>query len=122
MKTTETSFDLPEVLNNRWEIRPDNFLGEGSFSRVFECHDRSFPTSADGQPLIRAVHLMHPGTPEEVLARVPAAARLTAKGNCVIIMAFEASETPVAPKMILVNEQNRFAENLSGVEHVQPIY
>lgn len=51
-----------------------------------------------------------------------AAARLTTKGNCLIIMAFEASETPVDPKMILVDEHNRFVENLHGVKHVQPIH
>ena len=48
-----------------------------------------------------------------------AAARLTAKGNCLIIMAFEASDTPVDPKVILVDEENRFVDNLQGAKNVQ---
>ena len=33
-----------------------------------------------------------------------AAARLTAEGNCLIIMSFEVTETPIDPQMILVDE------------------
>ena len=51
-----------------------------------------------------------------------AAARLSAKGNCLIIMAFETSDEPADPKMILVDEQNRFVENLHGAKNVQPIH
>ena len=51
-----------------------------------------------------------------------AAARLSAKGNCLIIMAFETSDTPAEPKMILVDEQNRFVENLHGAKNVQPVH
>ena len=51
-----------------------------------------------------------------------AAARLSAEGNCLIIMAFETSDTPVDPKMILVDEKNRFVENLHGAKNVQPVH
>ena len=51
-----------------------------------------------------------------------AAARLSAKGNCLIIMAFEESDTPADPKMILVDEQNRFVEYLHGAKDVQPVH
>ena len=51
-----------------------------------------------------------------------AAARLSAKGNCLIIMAFETSDDPADPKMILVDEENRFVENLHGAKNVQPVH
>ena len=51
-----------------------------------------------------------------------AAARLTAEGNCLIIMSFEVTETPIDPKMILVDEDNQFAEFLEGVKHVEPVH
>ena len=47
-----------------------------------------------------------------------AAARLSAKGNCLIIMAFETSDAPADPKMILVDEENHFVENLHGAKDV----
>ena len=50
-----------------------------------------------------------------------AAARLTAVGHCLIIMSFDVSDTPVDPKMILVDQDNRFVEYLEGVKHVQPV-
>jgi aspartate 1-decarboxylase len=56
-----------------------------------------------------------------VIAVQGAAARLSAKGNCVIIMAFEASDTPANPTMILVDEQNRFVQNLYSVKSAQPV-
>ena len=43
-----------------------------------------------------------------------AAAKLMDKGDCVIIISFEVTETPIEPKMILVDEQNRFVEYLEG--------
>ena len=43
-----------------------------------------------------------------------AAAKLMDKGDCVIILSFEVTETPIEPKMILVDEQNRFVEYLEG--------
>ena len=51
-----------------------------------------------------------------------AAARLSAEGNCLIIMAFETSDAPVDPKMILVDEKNRFVENLHGAKNVQQVH
>ncbi len=51
-----------------------------------------------------------------------AAARLTAVGNCLIIMSFEVTEDPIDPKMILVDEENRFVEYLEGAKHVQQVH
>jgi aspartate 1-decarboxylase len=51
-----------------------------------------------------------------------AAARLTAVGNCLIIMSFEVTETPIDPQMILVDEKNDFVEYLEGVKHVEPVH
>jgi aspartate 1-decarboxylase len=41
-----------------------------------------------------------------------AAAHLSDKGNCIIIMAFGVFDYPVDPKMILVDKQNQFVEYL----------
>ena len=43
-----------------------------------------------------------------------AAAKLVNQGDCVIILSFEVTETPIEPKMILVDEKNRFVEYLEG--------
>ena len=43
-----------------------------------------------------------------------AGAELCDKGDCLIILAFQVSETPITPKMILVDDRNRFAEELEG--------
>ncbi len=51
-----------------------------------------------------------------------AAARLTAEGNCLIIMSFEVTETPIDPQMILVDEKNEFVEFLEGAKHVEPVH
>ena len=51
-----------------------------------------------------------------------AAARLTAPGNCLIIMSFEVTETPIEPQMILVDEKNVFVEFLEGIKHVEPVH
>lgn len=51
-----------------------------------------------------------------------AAARLTAEGHCLIIMSFEVSDSQVEPKMILVDQDNRFVEYLEGVKHVEPVH
>ena len=45
-----------------------------------------------------------------------AAAKLVDKGDCIIIMSFDVTDQPVEPKMILVNENNEFVENL-GIEN-----
>lgn len=57
-----------------------------------------------------------------VIAVQGAAARLSNKGNCVIIMSFETTDTPINPKMILVDENNRFAENLEGAKHPHEVH
>jgi len=41
-----------------------------------------------------------------------AGAELCDTGDCLIIMAFEVSDTPATPKMILVDEHNHFVEEL----------
>ena len=51
-----------------------------------------------------------------VIAVQGAAARLSKKGNCVIIMGFESTDEPIDPKMILVDEKNRFVQNLDGAK------
>ena len=51
-----------------------------------------------------------------------AAARLTAEGHCLIIMSFQVSDSPVEPKMILVDQDNRFVEYLEGIKHVEPVH
>ncbi|MBC6477762.1 MAG: aspartate 1-decarboxylase [Hormoscilla sp. GM7CHS1pb] len=45
-----------------------------------------------------------------------AAARLSRKGNCLIVMSFQVTSTPVDPKMILVNKENQFVEYLGPGE------
>ena len=51
-----------------------------------------------------------------------AAARLSSKGNCLIIMPPEATEEPIDPQMILVDEENRFVEYLEGAKNVQQVH
>ena len=51
-----------------------------------------------------------------------AAARLSAKGNCVTIMSFEETDVPIDPQMILVDEENRFVEYLEGSKNVQQVH
>ena len=51
-----------------------------------------------------------------------AAARLSAEGNCLIIMAFETSDTPVDPKMILVDDKNNFVQYLEGARHIRHVH
>ena len=41
-----------------------------------------------------------------------AGARLCQVGDCVIILAYQSSANPIKPKMILVDEKNRFVEYL----------
>ena len=49
-------------------------------------------------------------------------AKLCEKGDCLIILAFEAMDEPVEPKMILVNERNQFVEYLGHVKYEEPVY
>ena len=51
-----------------------------------------------------------------------AAARLSSKGDCRIIMSFETTDEPIDPKMILVDEENRFVEYLEGAKNVQQVH
>ena len=51
-----------------------------------------------------------------------AAARLSSKGNCLVIMSFETTDEPIGPKMILVDKQNRFVEFLEGAKNVQQVH
>ncbi|NEQ82252.1 MAG: aspartate 1-decarboxylase [Moorea sp. SIO2I5] len=51
-----------------------------------------------------------------------AAARLSNKGNCIIIMSFKLSSEPIDPKMILVDEKNQFVEYLGVEKNVQPVH
>ena len=57
-----------------------------------------------------------------VIAVQGAAARLTSKGNCLIIMSFETTDSPIDPKMILVDEDNNFVEYLEGVRHAEQVH
>ena len=45
-----------------------------------------------------------------------AGAKLCDKGDCVIILSYEISETPIEPKAILVDEKNQFVGYLEGAQ------
>lgn len=51
-----------------------------------------------------------------VISMNGAAARLIGRGEQVIVMGFAFTETPIKPKVVLLDEQNRIAEWLEG-EH-----
>ncbi len=51
-----------------------------------------------------------------------AAARLSSKGDCLIIMSLEETDVPIDPQMILVDEENRFVEYLEGAKNVQQVH
>jgi len=51
-----------------------------------------------------------------------AAARLVDNGDCIIIMAFDLADEPIEPKMILVDDTNKFVEYLEGAKHVQHLH
>lgn len=57
-----------------------------------------------------------------VIAVQGAAARLTAQGNCLIIMSFEVTEQRPDPQMILVDGDNQFVEYLEGAKHGQQVF
>ena len=57
-----------------------------------------------------------------VIAVQGAAARLSAAGNCVIIMSFEVTDERPDPQMILVDQDNGFVEYLEGAKHGQQIF
>ena len=43
-------------------------------------------------------------------------------GDRIIIMAFDLADEPIEPKMILVDDTNKFVEYLEGAKHVQQIH
>ena len=51
-----------------------------------------------------------------------AAAKLSNKGNCIIIMSFTVTSEPIDPKTILVDEKNQFVEYLGVEKNVQPVH
>ena len=51
-----------------------------------------------------------------------AGAKLCQKGDCVIILSFAVSDKPIEPKMILVDEQNRFVEYIEGAMYEEPVH
>ena len=51
-----------------------------------------------------------------------AGARLCEKGDCLIILAFEVTDHPVEPRMILVDQDNKFVEYLTGVTHEATVH
>ena len=57
-----------------------------------------------------------------IVAVQGAAARLVDNGDCIIIMAFDLTDEPIEPKMILVDDKNNFVEYLEGVKHVQIVH
>ena len=57
-----------------------------------------------------------------VVAVQGAAARLVDNGDCIIIMAFDLTDEPIEPKMILVDDTNKFVEYLEGAKHVQHLH
>jgi aspartate 1-decarboxylase len=57
-----------------------------------------------------------------VVAVQGAASRLVDTGDCLIIMAFDVTDKPIEPKMILVDDKNNFVEYLEGVKHVEQVH
>ena len=51
-----------------------------------------------------------------------AGAKLCKEGDCLIILSFEVSETPIDPKMILVDQDNRFVEYIKGAMYEEPVH
>ena len=51
-----------------------------------------------------------------------AGAKLCDEGDCLIILSFEATEKPVEPQMILVDENNRFVEYLGADAHAPQVH
>ena len=51
-----------------------------------------------------------------------AGAKLCQEGDCLIILSFEATDSPIDPKMILVDEDNRFVEYIEGAMYEEPVH
>ena len=48
-----------------------------------------------------------------------AGARLCMKGDCLIILAYQLTDRPIVPKMVLVDQDNQFVEYLSAEHHLE---
>ena len=51
-----------------------------------------------------------------------AGAKLCQIDDCVIILAFEVSDVPIEPKMILVNRENEFVEYIEGAMYEESVH
>lgn len=51
-----------------------------------------------------------------------AGARLCMKGDCLIILAFEVTDVPVEPRMILVDKNNHFVEYVSAEQYAEQVH
>ena len=51
-----------------------------------------------------------------------AGARLCQEGDCLIILAFEVTDVPIDPQMILVDQDNKFVEYIEGARYEEPIF
>jgi aspartate 1-decarboxylase len=49
-------------------------------------------------------------------------ARLCMKGDCLVILAFEYSDVPVDPKMVLVDENNHFVEYVPAEHYAEQVH
>lgn len=47
-----------------------------------------------------------------------AGARLCMKGDCVIILAYDLTDKPIVPKMVLVDQNNQFVKDLPADQHL----
>ena len=64
-----------------------------------------------------------PGEPGSGTVSVQGAgAKLCQKGDCVIILSFEVSDRPIEPKMILVDDDNKFVEYIHGAMYEAPVH
>ena len=51
-----------------------------------------------------------------------AGARLCREGDCLIILSFEVTDVPIDPKMILVDQDNKFVDYIEGAKYEQPLF
>ena len=51
-----------------------------------------------------------------------AGAKLCQKGDCLIILSFEVSDVPVEPKMILVDDANKFVQYLEAADYAEQVH
>lgn len=60
-------------------------------------------------------------TASGVISVQGAGARLCEVGDCLIILGFEATDEPIDPQMVLVDQENRFVEYL-GARHAEQVH